>query len=423
MSTITAVSVTGATKLSIDLADVEYQVTITRGGTAPYDGATASTCSINVRTRNADDFLNLRAGAFINVSKDVPSGGEQGAFSGTISDVTLEHLVNSDEVRVLIKAIGYVARLGQFQTGPISWDEEGVNGRAARIIGTVGLVPDINLDTTKVIAKTITDADAADTALSALEEVIQSVGAVAYDTAAGDIVVQGLAQRAIPQPNKSWESYRPLDAFQTWNGVLEAWKDQTYPNATRPDPVTLPPDAVVWSPQFMQLNGSIVNWVDATYGAASAHISSVVTDTGSIADFGRRGTILNTKLTSSLDATTRAQMVVNASSQPYWNLANVGLAIDLMNDVDSEAVQAIKPGDRVIVTDIPQPAPYTDYLGNVEGYTETFTPNKHRITLSISNPRWSGSTAPWSAISGTKTWASVNAARHWYDIVAASDVN
>lgn len=426
MSTITAVTVSGPTKLAIDPSQVEYQVTITRGGTAPQDGATASTCAISIWTDSAADFLTLRAGSSLFVYKDDGSGGDQIAFTGTLSDVALEHRTNeTGRARVKLKGIGNIARLGQYQTGAISWDQEGVNGRAARIIGTLGLTPDINLDTTAMIAKTITSASDNDTALSSLEEIIQSIGAIAYDTADGSIVVQGLAQRAIPQPNKSWESYRPLSAFVMWSGIglTSEWSGQTYSSATSPAPVTLPASGVAWEPTFTQTNGSIVNYVDATYGSPSTHISSVVTDTGSISDFGRRGVTITTQLTSNVDATTRAQLVVNAASQPYWNLADVTVAVEQLSSVDAAAVQAIRPGDRVIIPSLPQPAPYTSYLGNVEGYTESFTPNKHRITFSVSNPRWSGSTAPWSSIAGTKTWAAVNAARHWYDIVASSDVN
>lgn len=426
MSTITAVTVYGPTKLGIDTSQVEYQVTITRGGRAPQDGATASTCSVNVYTTQADDFLTLRAGSALYVYKDDGAGGDQFAFTGTLSDVSIEHRYNqTGTAKVQLRAIGNIARLGQYQTGAISWAQEGVNGRAARIIGTVGLTPDINLDTTAILAKTITDPQAGDTCLSALEEIIQGVGAVAYDTADGSIVVQGLAQRAIPQPNKSWESYRPLSAFMMWSGIgsTSKWSEQTYKNATRPAPVTLPASGIAWEPTFTQTNGSIVNYVDVTYGSPSARISSPITDTGSITEFGRRGTSISTQLTSNVDATTRGQLIVNAASQPYWNLSSVTVAVENLSSVNAATVQAIRPGDRVIIPSLPQPAPYTSYIGNVEGYTETFTPNKHRITFDVSNPRWSGSTAPWSSINGTKTWAGVNAARHWYDIVSATDVN
>ena len=53
------------------------------------------------------------------------------------------------------------------------------------------------------------------------------------------------------------------------------------------------------------------------------------------------------------------------------------------------AVLDLISGSRVDLDDVPQPAPIADYVGIVEGWSETYTPGQHTLTMSLSDPRFS----------------------------------
>jgi len=407
VSDVTAITIGGR---PFDLGAVEYELTIQRGAANTWDAPAASYCSLFVRTAQAVDFEVLQAGQPMLVYR----GGAL-RFTGTISDVSVTHPVGKAIARVSVRAMGNVSKLGSIFVGSGSWPAENAALRASRIISEAGLEPDLNLDNGQDVTARAAGSQAA---LGLLSDLAQGCGASVFDDEAGRIVFQAYRNRINPAASRMWGSYTT-----TWSATTGTWADQTYANASTPAPVTLPAQGVVYEPQMSQQSAAIVNSVQVSYGTSSPQATITATDANSISAYGTRRVTVTTNLSDSSDATDRAAAVLNAQSFPRWQIGNVDVRLDDLDAPTVASVEAIKIGDRVLLTDIPQPSPVYSQLGVVEGYTETFRPNQHRIVFSLSDPRSSFGTAAWSAISGTKTWGAVNAARKWFDIVNASDVN
>ena len=407
MSDVTAITIGGR---PFSLEAVEYELTIQRGASNTWDAPAASYCSLFVRTAQAIDFEVLQAGQVMLVYR----GGAL-RFTGTVSDVGVTHPVNKGVARVSIRAMGNVAKLGSIFVGASSWPAENAALRASRIISDAGLTPDLNLDNGQDVTARSGEAQAA---LSLLSDLAQGCGAAVFDDEAGRIVFQAYRNRINPSASIMWGAYT-----STWSSTSGTWADQTYANATTPPPVTLPASGVVYEPQMSQQSAAIVNTVQVSYGSSSPQATINATDANSVAAYGTRRVTVTTNLSDSSDATDRASAVLNAQSFPRWQIGNVEVRLNDLDAFTVAAVEAVKIGDRVLLTDMPQPSPVYSQLGVVEGYTENFRPNQHRIIFSLSDPRSSFGTAAWGAISGSKTWGAVNGSRKWFDIINASDVN
>jgi hypothetical protein len=96
--------------------------------------------------------------------------------------------------------------------------------------------------------------------------------------------------------------------------------------------------------------------------------------------------------------------------------------MDQLTDTQRNDVLALLNGSRVIIDDLPAGGPYTQFQGIVEGWSETFTPGRHLVTLSLSDPRYSYQTVPWSGVEPTLTWGNVNTTIQWYNVVNADDL-
>lgn len=407
MSDITAITIGGR---AFPLDGIEYDVSIQRGAANTWDAPAASYCAMHIRTGAAIDFEVLQAGQPLLIYR----GGVL-RFTGTISDVSVTHPVGSAVARVTVRAMGNLAKLQSIYVGTGSWSAENAAIRASRIISEAGLTPDLNIDNGQDVTARAADPETAGSLLAALSI---GVGAAVFDDEAGRIVFQAYRNRINPSASIMWGAYTT-----TWSGTSGTWAQQTYVNATLPAPVELPADGVVYEPQMSQQQAAIVNTVQVSYGSSSPQATVSATDANSIAAYGTRKVTVQTNLADSSDASDRASAVLNAQSYPRWQMGNVEVRLDDLTTGQASAVEAIKIGDRVIVTGLPQPSPVFSQLGIVEGYTETFRPDQHRITFSLSDPRSSFGTAAWSAINASKTWGAVNASRKWFDIVNASDVN
>lgn len=409
MSSISAVTIGGK---AFSLASVEYQLTIQRGANNTWDAPQASVCSLFILTEQPVDFDVLQAGSSMLVYR----GGAL-RFTGTVSDVSLTHPVNTDYARVTVRAMGNVAKLGSIYVGTGAWSAENAAERAARIINEAGLTPDLNMDNSQdVNARSAGGA----TALQLLSSLSTSCGASVYDDEQGRIVFQAYRNRINPSASIMWGAY---PATQAWSATSGTWGAQAYTQSSLPQPVTLPATGVVYEPQMSQQQAAIVNSVQVSYGTASPQATVAATDANSITAYGTRKVSVTTDLSNSTDASDRASAVLNAQSYPRWQMGNVDVRLDDLSAGDVTSIESVKIGDRLIVSGLPQPSPVYSQLGVVEGYTESFRPDQHRISFSLSDPRSSFGTAAWSSISGTKTWGAVNAARKWFDIVNATDVN
>ena len=79
-------------------------------------------------------------------------------------------------------------------------------------------------------------------------------------------------------------------------------------------------------------------------------------------------------------------------------------------------------GSRVEIENMPNPHPIEDYLGVVEGWSETYTPQMHVLTLSLSDPRYSYAVAQWGQVDPLLAWSGVDPVLQWYNVVLPGDL-
>jgi hypothetical protein len=83
----------------------------------------------------------------------------------------------------------------------------------------------------------------------------------------------------------------------------------------------------------------------------------------------------------------------------------------------------LKAGARVIVQDLPQPAPFSEFLGVVEGWGELHQPDRVSLTLALSDPRYSYAVVSWGQAPATATWGGVPVSKKWSDIIQPTDLD
>ena len=157
-----------------------------------------------------------------------------------------------------------------------------------------------------------------------------------------------------------------------------------------------------------------------TYGTSSNTVNS--TDANSISDYGLRAYELTTGLDAVGDATARASNILTAQANPLWSLGQISVYVDALATPDRDRVMALINGATVTVPGLPAPAPFEAFQGIVEGWAETYTPDGHVITFSISDPRYSYQTVTWSGVDAALTWSAVDPAIIWYNVVNAGDL-
>ena len=70
----------------------------------------------------------------------------------------------------------------------------------------------------------------------------------------------------------------------------------------------------------------------------------------------------------------------------------------------------------------PQTSPIEEYIGIVEGWSETYTPGQPRLVLSLSDPRFSYQVVKWSEIDPALLWSGVDLSVQWYNVVIPTDL-
>ena len=132
--------------------------------------------------------------------------------------------------------------------------------------------------------------------------------------------------------------------------------------------------------------------------------------------------MLTTQLSDPLDASDRAGAIITAQSEPRYDLQQIQIFVDLLTTPQRTAVLGLISGDRVQINSLPEPAPITQFLGIVEGWSEQYTDQGHVLTLSLSDPRYSYAMAQWISVDPTLIWGNVNASIQWYNVVLPDDL-
>jgi hypothetical protein len=401
-SPITEISIAGT---PLDLGDVDYSVQVQHGRNDVNSAPEASSCQIVVYgasgvAANVGDALYIEAYGFAR-------------FTGNISDIQITHLSSNPPLPVTtIIGMGNLAKLGQAVTGIGGYPHESAFDRAETILTDSGLEYLNGGNTALEIHEITTANERPQSCLDALTELSAWSGATFFDTPEGLISFEDYGNRGLTAFAGTWQAQ-----LEPWSFYAQSWESFPEDQAA----YTMPSNGVVWTPTWSKNLAGLINDVTVKYGGDGEDIEQS-DDTGSIALYGRRAYVLDTRLRQTADAQTRAANILAAQALPYWNLGQISIRVDLLGQPDRDHLLGIVNGALLNIPDLPEPAPYDAFTGIVEGWAETYTPGTHVMTLSISDPRYSYETVTWGDVDPALTWAQVNASVIWYNVVTADDL-
>jgi hypothetical protein len=387
--------------VSLDLSDVEYQVSVSHGRNDIKSQPEASTAVIALRGSGGLDIS-------LTDSVDITAWGTS-RFTGEVTDLAITHLSSTPPTAITtITCIGNLSNLGARITGASGYASQTVFERAEEILTDSG---ESYLNGGTDALELFATGDAPQTCLDGLQNLATWSGGTYFDTPRGQVVFESYGQRGITTFDGIWSSNT-----LPWTSYEQTW--DSFP--TNLSAVSLPGSGVIFTPAWSQNQVSIINDVTVSHGDPPHEDSA--TDATSIALYGRRALNLVTGLDKHADATSRAASILLAQAFPLWNLGNISVYVDQLSEPDRNLVLALISGSSVLVNDLPAPAPYTQFLGIVEGWAETYTPGQHILTLSISDPRYSYQTVTWGDVDAALTWGAVNPEIEWYNVVRSDDL-
>ena len=398
-SPVTHIIIGGTT---LDLNDVEYQVSITHGRNDIKSQPEASTAVIALRGSAGLDVA-------LADSVDIAAWGTT-RFTGEVSDLQMTHLSTVPPTAVTsITCIGNLSNLGSRITGADGYPKQTIYERAEEILTDSGETY-LNGGTSdlEVFA---TGSGAGTTCLDALQALAEWSGGTYFDTPNGVIVFESYGDRGLTAFAGAWSAL-----IYPWSNYEQTW--DSFPTSFAG--VSLPGNGVIFTPTWSQNQVSIINDVTVSHGDPASYHQA--TDATSIATYGRRALTIETGLDKEADATSRASAILLAQALPLWNLGNISVYVDQLTEPQRNLVLALISGSSVIVNDLPVPAPFEQFLGIVEGWSETYTPGQHILTLSVSDPRYSYQTVTWAGVDPALAWGDVNPEIIWYNVVTADDL-
>lgn len=406
---ITAITIAGT---AVDLAKVEWNVAVYHGRNDVTTAPQPSNAQIRLICTGAYN-VPVALGDTVNIKAYGVN-----RFTGRVSDMLIDHATamgtDTPYTTITITAMGNLARLGNYWTGDAGYAAEMLDVRAGNILAatpltyTIEAEPDVAL-----IAYTA----ALDSVQNLLSQLCEWTGATMYDKPDGSIYFESYTRRGYTYSDAKW-----AELTGAWSSYTGTWTDQNNPSTSAPAPVTLPSTSVVWEPTWTATTNTVLNDVTIAYGSSSPQSTLQLTDPASITLFGKRATELTTGLDTLDDATRRAQLVITAQAAQRWQLGTVEVLMYQLTTPQRTAVLALTSGDRVLVTDLPQPAPYSQFIGVVEGWGETYTPGEHRLSLSLSDPRYSYAVVAWGEAPAAAAWSGIPASKTWADIVLPTDL-
>jgi hypothetical protein len=255
-------------------------------------------------------------------------------------------------------------------------------------------------------------------ALDLLTALGTETGGTLCDLPDGAILWESYSRRGFGYNPATWLDIDPLD---TWADINTIWADVYDRTDTAPATIELPAHAVTWSPVWRNTSQTILNDVTVIYKTAQNQ-TETDTDPASILTHGRRAFTLATQLHYSTDAQSRASDIIRTQSEPRYAMQSVEVLMEAITDpLRSQLLQVIS-GGKIDLDDTPQPSPIEDYIGIVEGWSETYTPGQHRLVLSLSDPRFSYQVVRWSEVDPALLWSGVDLSVQWYNVVIPADL-
>ena len=397
----------------LDLGAVEYQVSISHGRNDVTAQPEASDAQIIVRgsagvTAQIADTLTIDA-----------YGARR--FTGQITDLQIRHLPSPGGQPVAITtitAMGNLSKLGLIEVGAAGYPEQDVQDRAQAILDDVGL-PSLNNTRPGITLEALPPSDFLPTAYDALQDLARQVGATFSDRPNGFISFESYGLRGIVYQEGAWGGQQ-----YPWGNLDPGLEWADFPTgSTIPDQAYfVPSSGVTFTPSWSSRLQPIINTVTVSYGSNDPQDTVTASDSGSIATYGRREFTIETDIKSSLDATARAAAIITAQAVPLFQLQQISVLVHELEPADRAQILELVEGRRVIVSDLPQPGPFTQFQGILEGWGETYTPGQHILTLSISDPRYSYEVATWGEIDPALEWGDVDPTVQWYNVVTPEDL-
>ena len=408
--TITSVTINS---VNLDLDDVILDVIITHGRGAITDAPSPSTLDMRIFA-TGQITVPYTLGQSVNVKADSVD-----RFTGAITDMAISHATTIDGnppmTIIDVTAVGLLANLSRFYydtTRP----EEDLQARVDAILTATGLTYSAQADPGYLLLEVLAADAVLEDARTQLDTLNDWTGGTLYDKPDGTVVFESYTRRGYNYATATWDDM-PLD----WDNTTGDWANQEAAGSAAPTAVTLPVTAVVWEPRWQATASTIINDVTVSYGTADPQDVFNQVDAGSIAAFGSRSISITTGLVDVDDAGNRASLVLTAQASERWTLGGVEILMETLTVPQLAAVMNLTSGDRVIVTNLPSPGPIGQFLGVLEGWTETYTIDGYRLTLALSDPRYSYAMLEWDG-AGTATWGGVPITTTWSDVILQSDL-
>ena len=406
--------------VALDLENVEYRITVSHGRndiTAAPQPSDASMVLLGFLTIPVD----------ISDIVEVESYGVT-RFTGRVTDVLLSHDYNPNGPTLGPGATAYVARLevtlignlsllGLKFVGEAGYAEELLNDRVENILTDSGVSFANNSDPL-MTQEALEAVDGGYSALDLLTNLGTETGGTLCDLPDGAVLWESYSRRGYGYNPAHWSDIDPLD---TWADLPFIWADIYDRVDTAPLTVELPHPSVAWTPTWRNTAQTILNDVTVVYGE-NQNQSMNDTDPASIITHGRRAFTLSTQLHESSDAQARASDIIRTQSEPRYAVQSVEVLVETLTDPLRANLLDVISGSKVGIDLMPQPAPIDDFVGVCEGWIETYTPGQHRLTLSLSDPRFSYQVVRWNEVDPVLTWAGVDPTVQWYNVVAATDL-
>jgi hypothetical protein len=405
----TAITIAGT---SVALSGVEWSVAVSHGRNDVTSAPEPSSAQVVLLIRPGDAIPVDVGDSLVVTAYTVPR------FTGTVTDVTIDHVLSDDGTapltRVTAAAIGPLSLLGSFIDGATGFTSDTLEDRVTGILDATGLDYDLRTEPGMTL---IAEDPNPRTVLTILSELCTATGATLADSPAGHIIFDSYTTRGYDYNPATWAYIAG-----TWGAALGTWTSQSQATTAAPTAVPLGGAVVLWEPLWRKDVLGVVNDVTVTYGTNDPLDTVNQADSASKAIYGERAVVLDSLLADVSDATRRAGNVITAQAQARWNLQQVSILMDLVDSGDRAAILDLISGDRVLVENLPAPAPASTYLGVVEGWAETYGPDGHTLTLSLSDPRYSYAMLEWIAVPGTLTWAAVDPTVIFADVILPTDL-